>query len=128
MTFIQFKRQVTGILQEKFVSQEFSPLKYGIERAVFEERKLKRLISAAEQADCLTAQRRKQAWLRQLEKTGQNRSRLEKMQQEISTVGQVLRVAVAPTAKAPIPSRSTTLQPAPVFSDMKVRRAAKVNA
>ncbi len=79
MNFKEFKKQSLQITLEHFESKEFHPLDFGIQRARFEEQKLKRLIELSEQVDSLTVKRKAAGWRRQLEKTANVRARLETM-------------------------------------------------
>ena len=77
MNFKEFKQQSLKISLEPFESKEFHPLDFGIQRALFEEERLRRLIELAEQVESLTVKRRAAGWRRQLEKTKSVRNRLE---------------------------------------------------
>ena len=77
MTFKEFRQRVLAISRDEFIATHSRPLEHGIERAHFEEEKLKRLIAVARQAKFVTARRRLEAWQRQLEKVRSVRERLE---------------------------------------------------
>jgi hypothetical protein len=79
MNFKEFKQQSLKITLQQFESKEFHPLDFGIQRARFEEEKLKRLIDLAEQVESLTVKRKAAGWRRQLEKTVGVRMRMETM-------------------------------------------------
>jgi hypothetical protein len=75
MTYTEFKRSVARISRQEFLSSQFNPLQYGIERTRFEERKLRQLIALAKRTTFLTAQRKIAGWERKLERMQQKRER-----------------------------------------------------
>jgi hypothetical protein len=75
MTYTEFKRNVARISRQEFLSSQFNPLQYGIERTRFEERKLRQLIALAKRTQFLTAQRKVAGWERKLERMQQKRER-----------------------------------------------------
>lgn len=77
MNFKEFKQESLKIALEQFESKEFHPLDFGIQRALFEEQRLRRLIELAEHVDSLTVKRKAAGWRRQLEKTVSVRNRME---------------------------------------------------
>jgi hypothetical protein len=79
MNFKEFKQRSLQISLEPFQSKEFHPLDFGIQRALFEEQRLRRLIDLATQVDSLTVKRKAAGWQRQLEKTVSVRNRLQSM-------------------------------------------------
>ncbi len=77
MTYKEFKRSVFVIFSETYGGEDVSPIEYGIQRAIFEEKKLLRLIALADHTDLSTARRKMAGWRRQLERVRQIRLRLE---------------------------------------------------
>jgi hypothetical protein len=82
ITFSEFKRRVAQINGRNFEGESFHPLDYGIERAGFEEKRLRQLIELAEEAPFQTAVNRKKSWMRRLKKVQQSRERFEQMKKE----------------------------------------------
>jgi len=82
MTYKEFKRQVFMIYNEPFEGADNSPIEYGIQRARFEEKKLRRLIVLADQTAFSTAKRKVAGWRRQLERVQQIKARLELRKKE----------------------------------------------
>jgi hypothetical protein len=82
MTYKEFKREVFAIYNEAFLGDDKSPIEYGIQRAGFEEKKLRRLIVLAEQTTFSTAKRKVAGWRRQLERVQQIKARLEMRKRE----------------------------------------------
>lgn len=82
MTYKDFKRQVFAIYNETFNGDDKSPIEYGIQRAAFEEKKLRRLIALADQTSFSTAKRKVAGWQRQLERVQQIKARLELRKKE----------------------------------------------
>ena len=83
MDFKEFKRRSLQIALEPFQSKEFHPLDFGIQRARFEEQRLRRLIELAGQVESLTVKRKEAGWRRQLEKTVTVRNRMETMRSAV---------------------------------------------
>lgn len=83
MTYKEFKRQVFVIYNEPFVGMDNNPIEYGIQRALFEEKKLRRLIELADQTVFSTAKRKVAGWRRQLERVQQIKARLEMRKNEL---------------------------------------------
>jgi hypothetical protein len=77
MTYTEFKRSVARITRQEFLSSQFNPLQYGIERTRFEERKLRQLITLAKRTQFLTAQRKVAGWERKLVRMQEKRARFE---------------------------------------------------
>jgi hypothetical protein len=77
MTYKEFQCRICIISQQKFRSMHFDPLQFGIERTRFEERQLMRMIEVASGINSDTAQRRVDAWKRQLDRIKTTRQRLE---------------------------------------------------
>jgi hypothetical protein len=75
MTYTEFKRNVARICRQEFLSSQFNPLQYGIERTRFEERKLRQLIALAKRTQFLTAQRKVAGWERKLQRMQEKRER-----------------------------------------------------
>jgi hypothetical protein len=84
MTYKEFKRQVFAIYNDSYKGEDVSPIEYGIRRAQFEEEKLKRLITLADQTVFSTAKRKVAGWRRQLERVHVIRVRLEQRRSEAS--------------------------------------------
>lgn len=82
MTYKEFKRQVFAIYNDNYKGEDVSPIEYGIRRAEFEEEKLKRLITLADQTIFSTAKRKVAGWRRQLERVHVIRVRLEQRRAE----------------------------------------------
>jgi len=82
MTYKEFKRQVFAIYNEPFEGADSSPIEYGIQRARFEEKKLRRLILLADHTEFSTAKRKVAGWRRQLERVQQIKVRLELRKKE----------------------------------------------
>jgi hypothetical protein len=86
MTYTEFKRNVARISRQEFLSSQFNPLQYGIERTRFEERKLRQLIALAKRTTFLTAQRKVAGWERKLERMQQKRERFIETSRSASLV------------------------------------------
>jgi hypothetical protein len=82
MTYKEFKREVFAIYNQPFAGDDKNPIEYGIQRAGFEEKKLRRLIGLAEQTDFSTAKRKVAGWRRQLERVQRIKTRLELRRKE----------------------------------------------
>jgi hypothetical protein len=82
MTYKEFKRQVFAIYNDGYKGEDVSPIEYGIRRAEFEEEKLKRLITLADQTVFSTAKRKVAGWRRQLDRVHLIRVRLEQRRSE----------------------------------------------
>jgi hypothetical protein len=86
MTYTEFKRSVARIARQEFLSSQFNPLQYGIERTIFEERKLRQLIALAKRTQFLTAQRKVAGWERKLQRMQQKRERFEQTSRAAAVV------------------------------------------
>jgi hypothetical protein len=82
MTLKEFRELELAIRGERFESSS-ETLTYGVERAIFEQQKLKKLIAAAEQVDAKTVRTKLASWQRQLQKAIQSQARFEKMREEM---------------------------------------------
>ena len=78
--FVKVKLSIEG---ERFEPKDFGPLTYGIQRSLFEQQKLEKLISAAEKVDGKTAQAQAARWKRKLQKIQRSQMNLEKLRKEI---------------------------------------------
>jgi hypothetical protein len=87
MTYTEFKRHVARISRQEFLSSQFNPLQYGIERTRFEERKLRQLIALAKRTQFLTAQRKVAGWERKLQRMQEKRARFERTTRIAAVVG-----------------------------------------
>ena len=76
MTYKDFKKKIREVSAEVYKPTSFHPLQHGIQRATFEEQKLKRLIAIGRRASFETARNRVAAWERQLVRVQQTRQRL----------------------------------------------------
>lgn len=85
MTLKEFRELELSIRSEKFESSS-ETLTFGVERAIFEQQKLKKLIAAAEQVDAKTVRTKLASWQRQLQKAILSQARFEKMRDELRTV------------------------------------------
>jgi hypothetical protein len=83
MTRKEFENLRMSIESEKFLGDCSDPITYGIERALFEKEKFRRLIATAKQVDMQTARTKLEQWKRQLERAGQSQQRFEKIRDEL---------------------------------------------
>jgi hypothetical protein len=83
MTRKEFEKIRLSIEHEQFQGDSADPLSYGVERAIFEKAKFKRLIAAARQVRMQTARTKLEQWKRQLERANQSQARFEKLRDEI---------------------------------------------
>jgi hypothetical protein len=107
MTYKEFKRHVFTIYSETFNGEDSRPIDYGIQRACFEEKKLQRLISLAEQTNFSTAKRKVAGWQRQLERVLQIKARLQLRKNETTSevpfpdrLGRAMSINVTATRRA----------------------------
>lgn len=100
MTYKDFKRQVFVIYNEPFKGIDNNPIDYGIQRAFFEENKLRRLIVLADQTTFSTAKRKVAGWRRQLERVQQIKARLELRKKE-SPLGNAVFGRLSPAPAFP---------------------------
>ena len=82
MTLKEFRELELAIRNERFESSS-ETLTYGVERAAFEQQKLKRLIAAGEQVDAKTVRTKLASWQRQLQRAIHSQARFEKMREEM---------------------------------------------
>lgn len=82
MTLKEFRKSVLQIQSEEFKSSS-DGFSYGIERAVFEQKKFRKLIDLARQVDFKTGRTKCAIWERQLEKAIKSQARFEKMRDEM---------------------------------------------
>jgi|GEM_PF-1759816 len=83
MTLKEFEKLRLSIERVKFVGDSSNPITYGIERAVFEKEKFKKLIAAAKPMEMKMARTKLELWKRQLERANQSHARFKKIQDEI---------------------------------------------
>ena len=86
MTRKEFEKLRISIENEKFLGDCSDPISYGVERAVFEKEKFKRLIAAAKKVNMQTARTKLEQWKRQLERANQSQVRFEKLRDEIRSM------------------------------------------
>ena len=82
MTRKEFERLRMSIEEQDFFGNCTDPIEYGIQRARFEEKKLRKLIVLADQTAFSTAKRKVAGWRRQLERVQQIQTRLESRKKE----------------------------------------------
>ena len=99
MTRKEFVKVKLAIEGERFEPKDFGPLTYGIQRSLFEQHKLEKLICAAEKVDGKTAQAQAARWKRKLQKIQRSQVNLEKLRKEIHAT-QVDGIAVQLAQKA----------------------------
>lgn len=78
MTLKEFHKLALKIQSEEFKSSS-DGFTYGLERAVFDQEKFKKLIELAREVDCKTGQTRLALWERQLERAIKRQARFEEM-------------------------------------------------
>jgi hypothetical protein len=83
MTRKEFEALRQSIEREKFEGDYADPITYGLQRALFEKRKFKRLITAARSVKLQTAKTKAEQWRRQLERAEQSHTRFLKLQKEL---------------------------------------------
>lgn len=99
MTLKEFRELELAIRSEKFESSS-ETLTYGVERAIFEQQKLKKLIAAAQEVDAKTVRTKLASWQRQLQKAIQSQARFERMREEMRSS----RPTMSLRAKTPVES------------------------
>lgn len=82
MTYREFKTLVCKVSQEQLQSRQNHPILFGIERAQFEKQKLQRMIDAGNQLRSKTAQRRIEAWQREINRLDEKGKYLQEQYQE----------------------------------------------
>lgn len=80
----EFVKLKLSIESERFQPTDLGPLSYGIQRSLFEQGKLEKLIAAAEKVEGKTAHAQAERWKRKLQKIQKSQSNLEKLRHEIS--------------------------------------------
>ncbi|MDB6026774.1 MAG: hypothetical protein JWM68_2997 [Verrucomicrobiales bacterium] len=83
MTLQEFEKFRISLEQQKFISESFDPLVYGIQRDLFRKDKLKRLIDVGARLDSKTVQAKVARWKRKLGRLDQSQARLQKLRDEI---------------------------------------------
>jgi hypothetical protein len=94
MTRKQFEKFRLTVEKEQFRGDCLDPISYGIQRALFEKRKFKRLIAAAAKVTGQTVQTKRQQWARQLQRAIMSQERFERLRRE-------LHAPVVPATPAP---------------------------
>jgi hypothetical protein len=100
MTYKEFKREVFAIYNQSFAGDDKNPIEYGIQRAEFEEKKLRRLIALADQTAFSTAKRKVAGWRRQLERVQQIKARLGSRRKEMPLAVEAGRTSAVPPSLA----------------------------
>jgi hypothetical protein len=103
MTRKEFEALRQSIEREKFDGDYSDPITYGIQRAVFEKRKLQRLIQAAKAVKLQTARTKVEQWKRQLERANQSHQRFLKLQKELRMLRPHVITPVRPGRSNPRP-------------------------
>jgi hypothetical protein len=83
MTASEFDKIRLPIEKEKFVTDVCDPISYAIERSLFDQEKLKRLIAAARQVEGKLARMKIEKWQRMLQRAEQSREHLEERRAEL---------------------------------------------
>ncbi|MGZ4962207.1 MAG: hypothetical protein ACXWIU_16035 [Limisphaerales bacterium] len=79
----EFDRLRRKIEDQEFIDEYGVPIPYGVERAIFEQQKYKRLIAVARQTQTPPARKQRQLWLRQLECARRAQTRFQKLRENI---------------------------------------------
>jgi len=87
MTRKEFEKFRIAVEHQNFHGESLEPLNYGMQRALFDCEKYKRLIAAAAEVkfNVRTAKSKATQWKRQLERANQTYERLRKLKQEMDS-------------------------------------------
>ena len=78
----EFARLRRAIEAEELRIDDSDPINYGLQRAIFETERLRRLIEAAEKFDMQSTRRKAAQWRRRLAKAEEAQKRFEQLKQE----------------------------------------------
>lgn len=79
----EFDRLRRTLEAQQLLDEYGAPILYGVERAIFEQQKYKRLLAVARKVQSPTARRQRQLWMRQLECARQAQARFQKLRDDI---------------------------------------------
>ena len=79
----EFERLRRNIEGQELLNEYGIPIAYGVERAIFEQEKFKRLIAVAHQAHTRSARKQLRQWVRQLECARRAQLRFQKLRDAI---------------------------------------------
>ena len=82
MTLSEFLKSSRVIQEEQFLNPPVHPFRFGIEKSIFEQAKLKRLIHLADKTDGKVVQRYLTRWRKELEVQKQVQARFERLLKE----------------------------------------------
>lgn len=82
MTLSEFLKASREIQEEQFLDPPVHPFRYGVEKAKFEQTRLKRLIALGERTDGKVVQRYLTRWRKELEVQKQVQGRFERLLKE----------------------------------------------
>lgn len=83
MTLQEFERHRLGLEREKFHGELGNPLNFGMDRALFEKKRLQHLIDLGRGVPSKTVQAKVQRWKRQMHRVDASIKHLEKIKEEI---------------------------------------------
>jgi hypothetical protein len=79
----EFDRLRRDIEAEELLNEYGTPILYGVERAVFEQQKYKRLIAVARRYQIPSARKQQRQWMKQLECARKAEARFQKLRTDI---------------------------------------------
>jgi hypothetical protein len=79
----ELERLRQDIEPQELINENGAPILYGVERAIFEQQKFKRLIAIARKIKTRTAREQRRQWMRQLECARAAQARFQKLRDDI---------------------------------------------
>lgn len=84
MTFKGFEKFRQELSRDEFRGQNLHPIIYGLERTLFEKRRLKKLIDVGEDVDAITVKGKLLQWKRQLQRLDKVEERFLRLAREFN--------------------------------------------
>lgn len=99
----EFAKLRRAIEAEELRIDDSDPINYGLQRALFETEKLRKLIAAAEKFDMQSTRRKAAQWQRRLAKAEEAQRRFEQLKQESDARKAIATSTSLPPSIAPTP-------------------------